>query len=302
MGSFYKSKAGKVLGMLKFDYAIWKASLRFKPDIFLSHGSIYAAQVAFLLGKPNIAIEDTGNKEQVNIYKPITKAILTSDIFRQSYGEKQVRYHGYHELAYLHPAFYQPDPSIYNLLGIEPGFKYAVIRFVSWRATHDAGQSGLDYATKIKLVEELSKRLKVFITSEEKLPPEIAQFQINIPPEKIFDAMYYASLFVGEGATMASESGVLGTRAVYINSLQREYCEDQEQYGLVYNFSRPDGVIRKAIEILDENESKDDMLKRRQKLLDAKINVTDFLVWFVENFPESLKIMKADPTYDKRFR
>ncbi len=33
----------------------------------------------------------------------------------------------------------------------------------------------------------------------------------------------YATLFIGEGATMASECAVLGTPAIYVNSLQLGY-------------------------------------------------------------------------------
>ncbi len=41
---------------------------------------------------------------------------------------------------------------------------------------------------------------------------------------------------------------------------------------------------------------------RRQKMLLEKIDVTAFLVWFVENYPESAKIMKENPDYQWRFR
>jgi len=41
---------------------------------------------------------------------------------------------------------------------------------------------------------------------------------------------------------------------------------------------------------------------RRQKMLLEKIDVTAFLVWFVENYPESAKIMKENPEYQWRFR
>ena len=34
------------------------------------------------------------------------------------------------------------------------------------------------------------------------------------------NALKYASLFVGEGATMASECAILGTPAIYVNSLK----------------------------------------------------------------------------------
>jgi len=37
-------------------------------------------------------------------------------------------------------------------------------------------------------------------------------------------------------------------------------------------------------------------------MLSEKIDVTAFMVWFVENYPESAKIMKENPGYQYRFK
>ena len=44
------------------------------------------------------------------------------------------------------------------------------------------------------------------------------------------------------------------------------------------------------------------MEKRRQKLLDDKINLTSFMVWYIENFPESFKEMKENPDVQYNFK
>ena len=82
------------------------------------------------------------------------------------------------------------------------------------------------------LIKTLSKYAKVFISSEDSLPDEFRPWQISIPPEKMHDALAYATLFIGEGATMASECAVLGTPAIYVNSLQLGYLFEEEKYGL----------------------------------------------------------------------
>lgn len=33
-----------------------------------------------------------------------------------------------------------------------------------------------------------------------------------------------------------------------------------------------------------------------------KIDVTAFMVWFVENYPQSAKIMKENPNFQNRFK
>lgn len=47
-GRKYSSKIGKIFGLLEFDIKELLSGLKFNPDIFLSHGSIYAAHAAFL--------------------------------------------------------------------------------------------------------------------------------------------------------------------------------------------------------------------------------------------------------------
>ncbi|MCD4744908.1 MAG: DUF354 domain-containing protein, partial [Bacteroidales bacterium] len=216
-GKHYKKKLGKIFGLFKFNLLLILTSIKFKPDIFLSHGSIYAAHTAFLLRKLNIAFEDTGNKEQVRLYKPFTKFIFTSNVFEQNYGIKQIRYNAYHELAYLHPKYFKPDETIFSLLDLKKYQPYVIIRFVSWDASHDKGQAGIGLENKIELIKNLSSIIKVFISSEEELPENLKKYQIKISPEKIHDAIAFSSIFIGEGATMASECAVLGTPAIYIN-------------------------------------------------------------------------------------
>ena len=42
--------------------------------------------------------------------------------------------------------------------------------------------------------------------------------------------------------------------------------------------------------------------RRQKKMLSEKIDVTAFLLWFVENYPESADVMKTNPEFQNRFR
>ena len=86
---------------------------------------------------------------------------------------------------------------------------------------------------------------------------------------------------------MASEAGVLGTPAIYVNSLERCYNEDQEKYGTVFNFRNSEGVIEKVKELISDPGLKEKTMNGREKMLREKIDVTAFLVWFMETYPES---------------
>lgn len=300
-GKKFKSIVGKLFGLIKFDTQEVISAIRFKPDIFISAGSMYSAHASFLLRKPHISFEDTFNMEQVRLYKPFTDAIFINKFKNPPLkGKNIVEYSGYHELAYLHPKRFIPNKDIYKLLNLEDNKPYVIVRFVSWNATHDRGEGGLTLEEKIKVVYEISKITEVFISSEGELPDSLKKYQIKIPPEKMHDALSFASLFIGEGATMASESAMLGTPSIYINTLHPSTIKEQERYGLIEHTLDVKKVIKRAKDILTIND-KDIYVKRRDIMLSTKIDVTAFTIWFVENYPDSKEKIKSNPNFEKRF-
>lgn len=281
---------GKLLYMPAADMRILKIALKEKPDVFLSFGTPYPNHAAWLLGKPGINFQDTENAGLMfALTRPFSRVYCTPHCFKKDLGKKHIRFNGYMELAYLHPDYFTPDDSIYNDLGVNRGEKYVVMRFVSWRASHDIGHKGISLEMKRKAVEQVSKLARVFISSEGPLPEDLKPYQINISPEKMHHVLAYAALLYGESATMASECAVLGTPALYLDNRGRGYTDEQEKkYGLVFNFTESMGhqeaSIRKAIELLNTPNLREEWQKRRQKMLADTIDVTAFMVRFIENY------------------
>ena len=306
-GKKYSSTPGKIWGLIKFDVREYLTGRKFKPDILLSHGSMYAAHAAFLLGKPHISLEDTFNFEQIKLYEPFTKLILTSDYKHPLQKEKIIRYSGYHELAYLHSKFFSPDKNVLMELNVKENEKYVIIRFVSWKATHDAGHNGVSFENKVKMVKDFEKHAKVFISSESELPSKLSAFQIKIAPHRMHDVLAFATFLFSESATMASECAMLGTPSIYLDNTGRYYTKDLEsKYGLVFNYSESEEdqqrAIEKGIEILKTPNIKDEWQIKRKKMLADKIDVTAFLVWFIENYPDSVTVMRQNPDFQYRFK
>ena len=57
----------------------------------------------------------------------------------------------------------------------------------------------------------------------------------------------------------------------------------------------------KAIEIAQQDNIKPDYYRKRDNLLKQKINLTSFLVWFVEHYPKSVAEMKKHDFKFDRF-
>ena len=79
---------------------------------------------------------------------------------------------------------------------------------------HDYQEEGFDLKHKLKLIQMLSEHGKVLISSESPLPSLLREYQSTIPVNEIHHVMAFASLVIGESATMASEAAVLGVPAV----------------------------------------------------------------------------------------
>jgi len=271
----------------------------FEPDIILNRMSLHATLVAKAFHIPQISLADT--EKSLN-FSFLSETVMTATSFKKDFGAKHLRYEANIELFYLHPKHFRPKSDIFNLLGIKEKEKFAIVRFVSWNAHHDIGQGGFLDEQKIKLIEELSKELKVFISSEISLPKELQKYHIDIPVERMHDALYFAHLYIGEGASMASEAAMLGTPAIYVNSLNSAgIFKELEEAGLF--FIMPDGkeAIKKAL-TLATKEDKEEFIKKKEAYLKSKIDVSSFLVWFIQNYPQSKEIIQKDYNYQERFK
>ena len=248
--------------------------------LVLSIGGIFSCLSAWSLGIPSIEFTDTEDAWlQHFLTYPFLTILYTPSCYSSYMGKKQVRYQGYHELAYLHPKYFKPDNSVLKNMGLKRNEKYVLFRFVSWDATHDIGQGGLSLQKKRELIRELSQSATVYISSEERLDEEFQPFEINIHPWEIHHVLANASLLISEGATMASEGAILGTPTIYINSLKAGTIEEQcFKYGLISSFRDEDGILKKAIELIKNDSIKNEWIKKREKLISEKSDVTELIL------------------------
>jgi predicted glycosyltransferase len=277
----------------------------FKPDIFVSRGSPVSAITSRLLNKPHISFYDTEHTSmQDAITVPLTDTIIVPSCYQKNHGQTQIAIDGYKELMYLHPARFTPNPAVLTELGLAEGDPFIIVRFVSWQASHDVGQHGI--LDKVGLVKALEQYGRVLITSEGALPEELRAYQIRVSPEKLHDLLYYATLYVGEGGTTASECAVLGTHAIYVNTLPLGYiAEEDEKYHLVSDFSGRDctdeTVLAEARRLLQNPDLRKEGKQKATTLVQDKIDVTAFMVWFIEHYPESVDLMKSQPGIQQQF-
>ena len=130
---------------------------------------------------------------------------------------------------------------------------------------------------------------------------------MKIDPKDIHHLIYFSSLFIGDSQSMIVESAMLGTPSIRYNSFVGKISilnELEDKYHLtsgIYS-DNPDCLLEKTKQLLSTHQLKEVYNKRRLHMLSEKIDVTAFLVWFVENYPGSVKTMKEHPEYQIRFK
>lgn len=269
------------LVQLLFEYRLLRAARKIDPDLFVAEVGVAGTHVAKATGAKSLvfAVSEHANLQN-RLAFPFADRICTPTCYWDDLGVKQSRYPGYHQLAYLHPDRFEPDPSVLEVEGIDPDEKFVILRTVGWNSAHDVGSSGFDGLREV--IAELERTgTRVLVTAEEPLPTDLASYELSIPPEDIYHLMHYANCFVGESATMATESAVLGTPAIYVSTLEVGYTQELEaEYGLVFNFAGPNRQRRglaKATEILSGTLDAD-WAARRRRLLEDKRDTTDVIV------------------------
>lgn len=259
---------------------------RFRPDVLTGIMGPSIALCGRLHRLPAVVFYDTEFAIQTNWFTyPLAHSVCTPDCYQRRVRGQHVTYPGYHELAYLHPSRFQPDPAKLAAFGLTLDRPYTLVRFVSWQAAHDRQERGLSADHKRALLHALRRHGQVVLSSEADLPPDLDRYRLTGPVEDIHHVIAFAELLAGESATMCSEAAVLGVPSLFLATTGRGYTDDQERrYGLVRHFT--DGRFNQAMDtigrLFQSGSPRRSALDGRARLLRDKIDVTGWMVAFFE--------------------
>ena len=293
------------------DFSLFKFVKKFKPDIMF--GSDYTiTHVGKMIGVPTIVF----NEDDFNINKffcklsyPWASCIVSPTVCKVGkYDYKKINYDGYQKLAYLHPKVFQPDKSIINKY-LTNSNKYFLIRLVSFSAGHDIemNHGGINEQVLCEIINKLEKHGNVYISSEAKIPEQFLKHKLPIAVIDIHHLMAFASLIIADSQSMIVEASMLGTPSIRFNSFVGKISvleELQNTYELTTGISnnRPDLLMEKITTLLQNEKRETEYRIKRNVMLSQKIDVSGFITWFVENYPESEKTMRENPDYQYNFK
>jgi len=256
----------------------WRVA-RFKPNLLLGIMGPVIAPVSRITGVPSWVFYDTETAELTNRFVyPMCHRLYLPDSYRGKAPERATRYPGYHELAYLHPSRFSVDSSVRAEAGLANNEPFAVVRLVSWEASHDVGDTG--FRDPVGFVRWLSSQIRVVVSGERGVPEELRHLALSLPPERLHHLLAEAELYVGEGATMAAEAAVLGTPAVFVHTARLGYMLDlEEEFELLWNTESEDRARTISEACLGDLEATRETFRRRRKaMLERRIDVSDWLI------------------------
>jgi hypothetical protein len=289
LGAASSGLFGLTIELFARTYRLCHRVRQFRPDVMTTTAGTFIAQAGWLCRVPSVVFYDTENATLSNLLTyPVCTAVVTPRCY---YGRvpaaKHRTYAGYQELAYTHPNRFTPDAKHLAEFGLAREEPYIFVRLVSWGAAHDTLDHG--FTAVEDAIRELERFGRVVISSEGPLPPGLAGYRLTGPLEHVHHVLAFARLFIGESATMASESATLGTPAIFVATTGRGYTDDQERrYGLTYTFrdrrTAQRDAMAKAIEILSDVDSKQRWARKREQMLADTIDLTEYVVTLVESY------------------
>lgn len=285
---------GKMLKQLTFNFKLWHIAVTHHIDI-ATGTSLTIPIVSRFCRMKSINMDDDDDEVQMQsvcFSHPFSNVRLTPMALQGHRRSKHaVFYNGTHELAYLHPNRFQPDPNVLAHAGLQPGERFFVLRLVAFAAYHDGGEHGLSTAQLHNLIDQLKPHGRIIISSEKPLHGDFEQYRLPVPPWEIHSLMSYSSLFVGDSQTMTSEAAVLGVPSFKCNTFAGRLSVPnmlENRYGLCYAYT-PDrfGEMLNHIQQLlarKPEKLKNEWQAKRQQMLEEMIDPTEFFVNYIEKF------------------
>jgi predicted glycosyltransferase len=153
-----------------YETRLLRRARRIGPDVITAIGGVAAAHVASVVGAKSVVFYDTEHATIITkLAYTLADVVCTPECYQGDIGSKHRTYPGYHELAYLHPDRFEPDPAVLADAGLEPDDTLVVMRLSSWDSSHDVGQGGFD--DPVDVVERLAELVRFFHDTRRSLRP-----------------------------------------------------------------------------------------------------------------------------------
>ncbi|MBN1213867.1 MAG: DUF354 domain-containing protein [Candidatus Lokiarchaeota archaeon] len=302
------NKFNFLISFIKKEIELYKILKENSIDVILG-SSIAIAHVAKMIGAKSIIFtEDDINVISISakIGYPFVDNIISPIVCDLGKWEKKsIKYPGYQKLAYLHPKIFEPNYEIASKYIGKDINNFFLIRFSNLTAHHDIGIRGLSDEIASRLIEYLSRYGRLFISSEKKLEEKFENYRLKVDPIDIHHILSFSKLLISDSQSMSVEAAMLGVPSIRISDFAGKISvleELEHKYNLTFGIKpRNTQMVFNIIE--DIMSAADNLFKQRCKImLNDKINVSQFIIWLISNYPDSVELIRKEIKIYEKFK
>lgn len=298
-----------LLTLLKKDFQLFKTQLKGNYDLMLgteaalSHVGWLFRKPVLILDEDDITVVPVGAKISLPFATHVISPV-TCDLGKWSY--KKIAYKGYQKTAYLHPSYFTPNEEILGEV-INKNEKYFLLRVSDLSAYHDSGIKGFTVDILRRIVGILRPYGKILLSTERKLPEDLNQYLFKTEVSNIHHFLFYADLLIADSQSMCVEASILGTPSIRFSDFAGKIGvleELEHKYGLTFGIAvtAQEKLYAKITELLKTPNLRIIWQDKRKQMLADKIDVTAFWTWFIDNYPESVTILKDFPDFQDNYK
>lgn len=239
-------------------------TLRKKIHFGISAGSMMLGAALKITGKNNIQFDDDPERtKNVFLEKLTADVVYTPPIIAEE--DNIVNFNALKEWAYLSPRYFNPNIEALSKYKLTSN-NYLFIREVSTGSLNYSNQkSGL----VLSFAHQIPKEVEVIISLEDKSLTEHYPKNWTIleePVQDIHSLIYYSSLLISSGDSMAREGAQLGVPSIYCGFRDMKANKILVKENMLFELP-PEEIPNKINQLIDSNINKQDEFR---KSLDEK--------------------------------
>lgn len=274
IGSHKSGFTKKISSQLHRDYKIISFIKKNKIDLIACFGST-AAISSWYCSKPYLAFDDDF-EYKIPFYHAnwfATRHIYPD--FIEFSNSRTYKYHGFKELAYLHPNYLKTSEKALKKYSILPN-EYVFVREIA--------NISLNYKENTSILKELINKIKkkglsIILSLEDKgLKDNYIDDCIILeePVSDIYSLLYYALFAVSSGDTVARETALLGVPTIYTGGRAMVVNKVLVEAGLMFESTNVKD-INELINTLTKGKKKETR-KKSMNLIENTWEDTTFVI------------------------
>lgn len=268
---------GHLAGHAAYEARLLAAARRREAAVLASVGGRAITHLAPVAGARSVAFLDWSPGPVDRLVGRLADVVCAPECIDDVPGSRRVRYPGCHELSYLHPDRFEPDPSAAARPGVDPDDRSFVLGF-----RDPDRRAGLDRPIAERVDERLAEYGSISYVREHAAPrtPELQRHAADggtatVPPAARPHVLAHADLCVGDSALLATEAAVLGTPAVLLHggAAPARVAALQDRYGLLHATDDGQELLDQLAAVVTDDGTADLWRDRREQLLDESTDV-----------------------------